>query len=64
MHAVLYTQFSYHITLIIIPYRGKFGKGKVWGINTSAKRLAIVSTNLDGFSLVNCQQFAKFAKVS
>ena len=62
-----------------IRYRivGKFGQGKVWRIdsfrafgerklqiNRSANRLLIVSTNLDGFSLVNHRQFAKFVKLS
>ena len=37
---------------------------KVWQINTSANRLLIVSTNSDGFSLVNHGQCAKFAKPS
>ena len=35
--------------------RNKFGK-----MNRSAKVLLIVSTTLDGFSLVNGRQFAKF----
>ena len=51
---------------------GKFGEltcfehlaKKVWQINRSANRLLIVSTNLNGFSLVNRWQFAKFAKLS
>ena len=30
---------------------------------TSANRLFIVSTNLDGFSLVNHERFAKFAEL-
>ena len=34
---------------------------KVWRINRSANRLLIVSTNLDGFSLVNHGQFAKLS---
>ena len=37
---------------------------KVWQINRSANRLLIISTNLDGFSLVNHRQFTKFANVS
>ena len=37
---------------------------KVWQINRSANRLLIVSTNLDGFSLVNHGRFTKFAKLS
>ena len=37
---------------------------KVWRINRSANRLSIVSTKLDGFSLANHEQFAKFAKLS
>ena len=48
---------------------GKFGelislslwRKKVWQINRSANRLLIVSTNLDGFSLVNHRQFAKLS---
>ena len=58
---------------------GKFGGGKVWQIDLfltfgerkfgeliviSANRSLIVSTNLDGFSLVNCRRFAKFTKLS
>ena len=35
----------------------------VWPINRSAKRLLIVNTNLDGFSLANHEQFTKFAKL-
>ena len=37
---------------------------KVWLIDRSAKRLFIVSTNLDGFSLANHRRFAKFTKLS
>ena len=37
---------------------------KVWRMNRSAKKLLIVITNLDGFSLANCRQFAEFAKLS
>ena len=33
-------------------------------MNRSAKRLLIVSTNLNGFSLANHGQFIKFAKLS
>ena len=33
-------------------------------MNRSAKRLLIVTTNLDGFSLANHGWFAKFAKLS
>ena len=40
-----------------------FGK-KVWRMNRSAKGLLIVTTNLDGFSLVNRRLFTKFAKLS
>ena len=35
-----------------------------WGMNWLAKELSMVTTNLDGFSLANCRQFAKFAKLS
>ena len=37
---------------------------KVWQINRSLNRLLIVSTNLDGFSLLNHSRFSKFAKIS
>ena len=37
---------------------------KFWQINRSAKRLLIISTYLDGFSLVNHKGFTKFAKPS
>ena len=37
---------------------------KVWQINRSANRLLIVSTTLDGFSLVNHRRFTKFTKLS
>ena len=37
---------------------------KVWRMNSSAKWLLIVTTNLDGFSLANRRRFAKFAKLS
>ena len=37
---------------------------KVWRMNRSAKGLLIVTTTLDGFSLVNHRRFAKFAKLS
>ena len=37
---------------------------KVWRMNRSAKGLSMVTTNLDGFSLVNRRRFAKFAKPS
>ena len=37
---------------------------KVWQISRSAKRLLIVRTNLDDFSLTNHRQFAKFNKHS
>ena len=57
---------------------GKFGGGKIWRMdsfrafgerkfgklaNRSANRLLIISTSLDGFSLVNHGRFAKFANV-
>ena len=38
--------------------------GKVWQLNRSAKRLLVVSTSLDGFSLANHGRFAKFAELS
>ena len=37
---------------------------KVWWINRPANKLFIVSTNLEGFSLVNHGWFAKLAKLS
>ena len=37
---------------------------KVWRMNSTANRLSIVTTNLDGFSLANHRRFAKFAKLS
>ena len=37
---------------------------KVWRMNTSAKTLLIVSTNLNDFSLANHGWFIKFAKHS
>ena len=61
-----------------VPYSGKVWRAeclanllfsrvwrkKVWRINRSAKGLSMVTTNLDGFSLANRRQFAKFAKLS
>ena len=61
-----------------IPYSGKVWRAeclvnllfssvwrkKVWRMNRSAKGLSMVTTNLDGFSLANRRQFAKFAKLS
>ena len=61
-----------------VPYGGKIWLGKnlanrlissiwqkkVWRINRSANRILIVSTNLDGFSLVNHGWFTKFANFS
>ena len=58
-----------------IPYSGKVWQGetlanlpflsiwwvKVWRMNSSANRLSIVTNNLDGFSVANHRQFAKFA---
>ena len=46
---------------------GKFIKNlvkKVWRMNRSAKGLLIVTTNLDGFILLNWRRFAKFNKPS
>ena len=65
-------------TGISIPYSGKVWQGetlanllflsiwrkKVWRMNRIANRLSIVTTNLDGISLVNHGRFAKFAKLS
>ena len=62
----------------LVPHSGKVWQGeslanwlflsiwrkKVWRINRSANRLSIVSTKLDGFSLANHRQFAKFTKLS
>ena len=47
-----------------LQYGGKVWWEKVWQINRSANRLLMISTNLDGFSLANYGQFAKFANVS
>ena len=48
----------------VILYSGKFGSGKAWRINSrSVNRLLIVRIGLDGFSLVNYGQFAKFAEL-
>ena len=57
--------YNYHIA-------GKFGELTLFEplvkeslqINRTANRLLIVSTNLNGFSLVNHGRFAKFAKLS
>ena len=63
---------------VVIPYSGKVWRAeglanllfssvwrkKVWRMNRSAKGLSMVTTNLDGFSLANRRQFAKFAKLS
>ena len=62
--------------ILVFPYSGKVWQGvanllflciwwkKLWQMNRSANRLSIVTTNLDGFSLVNHRQFAKFDKLS
>ena len=39
-------------------------RNEVWQMNASAKGLLIVTTDLDSYSLVNCRQFSKFAKLS
>ena len=66
------------IVIVQLPYSGKVWRGeclanllfisvwwkKVWRMNRSAKGLLIITANLDGFSLVNHRQFAKFAKLS
>ena len=62
--ALEYATVHYHIAKSLAG--GKFGeltllniwRKKVW-INRSAKKLLIVSTNLDGFSLMNHGWFAK-----
>ena len=66
-----------YIILCIYRIAGKFGREKlcefalsehlakkVWRMNRSANRLSIVTTNLDGFGLVNHGRFAKFTKFS
>ena len=69
-----YINISFNISWINI-YRvvGKFGgeltlfeplMKEIWQINRSANRLFFISTNLDGFSLANCEWFTKFAKLS
>ena len=61
------------ILAITIYVAGKYGSHnvwqkwmdeKVWQMNRSAKRLLIVTTNLDGFSLANHWWFTKFTKLS
>ena len=61
-----------------VPYSGKVWRAeclanllfssiwwkKVWRMNRSAKGLSMVTANLNGFSLANRRQFAKFAKLS
>ena len=61
--------------LYALPYSGKVWQGerlvnilylsiwrkKVWWINSSAKGLLIVTTNLDSFSLANLRRFAKLS---
>ena len=37
---------------------------KVWRMNRPGKGLFVETTTLDGFSLANHRQFAKFAKLS
>ena len=55
--------YSYQESLVDLLFSSVWRK-KVWGMNRSAKGLLIVTTNLDDFSLVNCRQFTKFAKLS
>ena len=43
---------------------GKFTLFKCLVKKSLAKGLLIVTATLDGFSLANCRQFAKFAKLS
>ena len=45
-------------------FLSSFWRKKVWQMNRSTKGLLIVTTNLDGFSLVNRRRFTKFAKFS
>ena len=63
------------INTIMLPYNGKVWWGeclanlsvwwkKVLRMNRLAKELFIDTTNLNGFSLVNCREFAKFTKLS
>ena len=63
---------------ITLPYSGKVWQAeclanllfsnvwwkKVWRMNRSAIGLSMVTINLDGFSLANRRQFAKFVKLS
>ena len=73
LHAIFVTRLLPHT----VPDRiaGKFGGGRFgkltlfeplaresWRINRSANRLLIVSTNLDGFNLVNHGRFAKLSR--
>ena len=39
-------------------------RGKVWRMDGFSHKVIIISKNLDGFSLANHGQFAKFAKLS
>ena len=65
---------SSNLSCMVYKYRiaGKFGEltcfehlvKESWANYRSAFRLLIVSTNLDGFSLMNRGRFAKFAKLS
>ena len=59
----LYTIWMVVCILCIYCIVGKFGSNNVWRTNRLTRRLLIVTTNLDGFSLVN-DWFTKFAKIS
>ena len=62
----------------LLPYSGKVWQreslanslvmsvwqGKVWRMHRFSHKVIIISKNLDGFSLGNYEQFAKFAKLS
>ena len=39
-------------------------RGKVWRMHRFSHKVIIISKNLDGFSLANHGQFAKFTKLS
>ena len=60
MHYLLYSgKVCQHKVWQIFSFRA-FDK-KAWRINRSTRRLLIVDTNLDGYSLMNHRQFTKFS---
>ena len=51
----IYIQYEWLYVFCAYSYCivGKFGSNNVWPMNRLTRRLLIVTTNLDGFSLVN-----------